>query len=99
MEEVTIGPKYQIVIPKSIRKKMKGIIPGHKVRVHYSPVDQSVKVQTVQDNWIDRNYGLMKEAWKDIDPIAELEKMRNEGEEQSRALQEELKNALSRDRH
>ncbi len=32
MTEVTVSPKYQIVIPKDVRDSM-GIIPGQKVQV------------------------------------------------------------------
>jgi len=30
---VTVGPKYQIVIPKSVREKVKGIKSGSKVGI------------------------------------------------------------------
>ena len=79
MRQVTIGTKNQIVIPLEVRKKIKGLRPGQKVDV-YSPDDKTVviKVEKKEQSWADRNYGLMKDAWKDIDPIAELEKLRND---------------------
>jgi AbrB family looped-hinge helix DNA binding protein len=76
METVTVGSKYQIVIPKNVRKKIKGFRPGTKVSVSVNK-DKSIKVKP-STKQVDRTYGFMKEAWKDIDPIAELEKMRDE---------------------
>lgn len=32
MEAVTISPKYQVVIPKSVRKQLR-LVPGQKVQV------------------------------------------------------------------
>lgn len=32
MESVTISPKYQVVIPKSVRRQMR-LVPGQKVQV------------------------------------------------------------------
>jgi AbrB family looped-hinge helix DNA binding protein len=32
METVTISPKYQVVVPKRVRRKL-GLLPGQKVRV------------------------------------------------------------------
>ena len=32
METVTISPKYQVVIPKPVRRKL-GLLPGKKVQV------------------------------------------------------------------
>ena len=32
MEAVTISPKYQVVIPKSVRRQMR-LVPGQKVQV------------------------------------------------------------------
>jgi len=51
METVTISPKYQIVIPKEIRKAL-GIRPGEKVhvlqyenRIEYIPVKEMKKMR------------------------------------------------------
>jgi len=80
MQQGTIGTKNQIVIPKQIRQKIKGLKPRRKVTVY--PLDKNTIALKVADkNWVERGYGLMKDAWKDIDPIKELEKMRNECDE------------------
>lgn len=77
MQLVTVGTKYQIVIPKEVRRKVKGIRPGAKVGVLSASKD-IISIRPAASDWVDRTYGMMKDAWKNIDPIAELEKMRNE---------------------
>lgn len=81
MQIVTIGPKYQIVIPKEVREKINHLKPGKKVGVYTSDEGKSITINPDPQGWIDRTYGMMKDAWKGIDPIAEVEKMRNEWEE------------------
>ncbi|MBI2430767.1 MAG: AbrB/MazE/SpoVT family DNA-binding domain-containing protein [Candidatus Levybacteria bacterium] len=77
MQQVTIGSKYQIVLPKEVRKKLKAIRPGNKVHVY--PIDEeTLEVKVSKQNWSDENYGALKKYWKGIDPIAEVEKMRDE---------------------
>jgi AbrB family looped-hinge helix DNA binding protein len=76
MQTVTVGTKNQIVIPKEIRKKLTAIRPGAKLSVYLRGDEVVVKAET--KDWVKSTYGIMKEAWKDIDPIKELEKMRNE---------------------
>jgi len=51
METVTVSPKYQIVIPRDIRKAL-GIQPGEKVhvlqyenRIEYIPVKEMKKMR------------------------------------------------------
>lgn len=34
MQIVTISPKYEIIIPKEIREKIKGIKPGAKMSIY-----------------------------------------------------------------
>lgn len=77
MQLVTVGTRYQIVIPKEVRMKIKGIKPGAKVMIKQAD-DNTVTVKTSKKTWSDESYGFMKGAWKDIDPAAEIEKMRNE---------------------
>lgn len=77
MQQVTIGTKNQIVLPKEVRKKIKGLKPGNKVMVYPLSKD-TVAIKVNEKSWLESSYGIAKDAWKDIDPIAELEKMRNE---------------------
>lgn len=77
MQLMTIGTKYQIVIPKEIRKKIKGIIPGAKVAI-YSDGQGAIKIKTEARDWLERTRGMMKKAWKGIDTTKYLEDLRNE---------------------
>lgn len=77
MQQITVGTKNQIVIPKEVRKKIKGLKPGSKVSI-YSVDDNTITIKVTSEDWIKSTYGIMEKAWRDIDPSAELEKMRNE---------------------
>lgn len=77
MQTVTMGSKYQVVIPKEIRNKNPKLKPGAKIIVSINK-DKTVEIKAQEKNWADESYGFMKKAWKGIDPIAEIEKMRNE---------------------
>lgn len=79
MQIVTVGPKYQIVIPKEVRKKMKGITPGAKVSVSSDGKGGASIIPDPLD-WVKRTRGIAKEAWKDIDTTKYLEELRNEWE-------------------
>ena len=89
MQQVTVGTKYQIVIPKEVRKRIKGLKPGQKVKI-YSADENTVSIKITQQDWVERTYGMMTDAWKGIDPIAELEKMRDEWEERLKGFEKEL---------
>ncbi len=83
--QVTVGTKYQIVIPKEVRSKLNSLSPGDKVNIQ--AIDKhTFSVKTDPLAWIKSTSGLMKEAWKDIDPIKELEKMRDEWDERLNEL-------------
>lgn len=80
MQQVTVGTRNQIVLPKEVRRKIKGLKPGSKVTVY--PIDAyTVQLKVSDQDWVERGYGLMKNAWKDIDPSKEIEKMRKEWDE------------------
>lgn len=90
MIKVTVGSKYQIVIPKEVRKKIKGIKPGAKVEVYALDVG-SFKVKPEEKNWVERTKGIMTEAWKGIDTTKELEKMRDEWEDHLEEIEKDRK--------
>lgn len=79
MQQVTVGTKYQIVIPKEVRKKVLGLKPGTKVGI-YATDKSSIRIDAQPKSWIDRTRGMMKEAWKDINTTKYLEDLRNEWE-------------------
>jgi len=90
MQTVTVGTKFQIVIPKEVRKKIKGLEPGTKVNI--STYDnKTISVEPNLKSWVERTYGMMKDAWKDIDPVAEIEKSRDEWEEKVKEIEKGLK--------
>lgn len=89
MQLVTVGSRYQIVIPKEERRKIAGLMPGAKVAV--SAKTNKLEVIPKQANWVERTRGIMVEAWKGIDPAAEIDKMRDEWEDKARELEDELK--------
>lgn len=85
MQLVTVGSKYQIVIPKEIRKKIKGINPGAKVAV--SANEQTVTVKPAAKSWSDENYGVIKKYLKGVDLAVEVDKARDEWEERANELE------------
>ena len=82
MQQVTIGTKYQIVIPKEIRNKVKGLMPGSKVIVRRLD-NETIAIKTEEKNWLERTRGMMKDAWKGIDTTQYLENLRNEWDKKS----------------
>lgn len=89
MQLVTVGAKYQIVIPKEVRKKINGIRPGQKVGVYVKEGEAVIKPESA--NWLDRTRGMMTEAWKGVDTTKELEKIRDEWEERMREIEKNRK--------
>jgi len=77
MQQVTIGAKYQIVIPKQVRSKIKGLNPGSQVIVGAID-DKTIAVRKVAKGWVEETRGIAKDAWKDIDTTKYLENLRNE---------------------
>lgn len=86
---MTVGTKYQIVIPKEIRKKIKDIKPGKKVGVYIKNGEVSIRPEP--ENWLKRTRGMMTEAWKGIDTTKELEKMRDGWEDKLKDLEKDFK--------
>lgn len=87
MQIVTIGPKYQIVIPKKVREEEKTLQPGSKVMVGRTK-EGTITVKPIRKNWSDEHYGAFKKYWKGTDPAAEVEKMRDEWEERLEELEQ-----------
>lgn len=80
MQLITIGTKNQIVLPKEVRIKIKGLQPGKKVMV-YLLNDSTVAIKVDTKNWIETSQGITAKAWKGIDTTAYLDKLRNEWNE------------------
>lgn len=76
MQQVTVGTKNQIVIPKIVRKKIKEFRPGSRVKV-YKIDDETIGIRVSPEDWAERTQGILKGVWK-VDPIKEIEKMREE---------------------
>lgn len=77
MQQVTVGAKYQIVIPKEVRKKVKGLKPGNKVSIRQTD-EETITIKTSSEGWLTRTRGIAKKAWAGIDTTQYLEDLRNE---------------------
>ena len=82
MQQVTVGTKNQIVLPKEIRQKIKGLKPGRKVSI-YSLDENTIAIKVSAKNWLNSSYGAMKTTWDKSNPVEEVEKMRDEWNETS----------------
>lgn len=77
MEQVTISPKYQIIIPKKLRANSKNLRPGNTVNIKRVSKDTYL-VKVNSNDWVNKMSGMMS-SWQN--PIENLEKGRNEEEE------------------
>lgn len=75
MQQIIIGTKNQIVIPKEVRQQIRGLKPGRKVRI-YPLNENTIAVKLDIQSWVESSYGIMKKAWSSIDPIKELNSIR-----------------------
>ena len=80
MQEITIGTKNQIVIPKKVRQLIVGLKPGRKVSIYPLSKD-TVAITVSEKNWLESSYGLMDKEWSKENPAKQLEQMRNEWDE------------------
>ena len=71
--KVKVGPKYQVVIPQSIRSKV-SIFPKQVVLVE--EVNGAIIILPESKSFTEFMFGLGKDAWKDIDPKAFVKKER-----------------------
>lgn len=77
---VTVGPKYQVVIPREVRRACRGVRVGAKVYVY--PLSESTMAVTVADeNWAETHRGGLKDLWEGIDVAKQLREMRDEWDE------------------
>ncbi|OGE30386.1 hypothetical protein A2631_01275 [Candidatus Daviesbacteria bacterium RIFCSPHIGHO2_01_FULL_44_29] len=83
MEQVTISPKYQIVIPKKLRAHSKNLIPGNTVNIKRVDADTYL-VKVNSSDWVEKMSGMMS-SWKN--PIEKLERGRNEEEERLKSFE------------
>lgn len=63
--EVKIGPKYQVVIPQAIRKKIP-LVPKKKVLVE--EINGVIFILPRPTSFTEFMIGLGKESWKGVDP-------------------------------
>lgn len=75
MSETTVSPKYQIVIPKEVRKNLK-IEDGQKLYVY--ALGDSVILSPKPKNYTEKMLGLGQEIWADTDPLEYIRKQRAE---------------------
>jgi AbrB family looped-hinge helix DNA binding protein len=73
METITISSKYQVVIPKKLRRKL-NLRPGQKLRIRETK-DGSLEIDT--KSALDQYVGAIPGAWGK-DPAAYIRKMRDE---------------------
>ncbi len=71
--KVKVGPKYQVVIPQAIRKKVP-LSPKKEVLVE--EINGVILILPQPDSYTDLMLGLGKEVWKGIDPKTYIAKER-----------------------
>jgi AbrB family looped-hinge helix DNA binding protein len=71
--KVKVGPKYQVVIPQAVRKKVP-ISPKKEVMVE--EVNGAIIILPQPKSFTEFMFGLGKEAWEGIDPKAHVKKER-----------------------
>lgn len=73
MFQTLISTKYQVVIPKEVRRKIK-VKPGQKLSVSTS---EGRIILTPQKKWPEDYYKELRGLWKDVDVDVYLEEERN----------------------
>lgn len=75
--EITIGERYQVVIPKKVRKIAKKMKTGARATV--IPVDErTVMVSVKPRSWVSETYGMHKKIWQGIDAREYIQTLRSE---------------------
>ena len=72
-EKVKVGPKYQVVIPQTIRKKVP-LFP--KKEVFVEEMNGVIVILPQPKSFTELMLGLGKDVWKDIDPKSYVKKER-----------------------
>lgn len=77
--ETIVSDKYQVVVPKDIRKSM-GLKQGQKIHWIYLTEDMAVIKPEKKENTshTERLRGLGKRMWKGIDPQKYIDELRDE---------------------
>jgi AbrB family looped-hinge helix DNA binding protein len=73
MAKTTISQKYQVVIPKEIRRKIK-ISEGQELHVY--SVGNSIIMSPSPKSYSEKMLGLGQEIWKNIDPLEYIRRER-----------------------
>ncbi len=71
--KVKVGPKYQVVIPQSIRQKIP-LVPKKEVLVE--EVNGAIIILPQPKSFTEFMIGLGRDAWKDIDPKSYVKRER-----------------------
>ncbi len=72
-EKVKVGPKYQVVIPQAIRKKVP-LSPKKEVLVE--EINGAIIILPQPKSFTEFMFGLGKEVWEGIDPKTYVKKER-----------------------
>ena len=76
MPRVKVGPKYQVVIPKAVRRKM-GVLPGDYDTIEHDRQHRAV-IRKSAESFLDRFQGSLKGAWDEFGGVEKyLENERN----------------------
>jgi len=76
---VTIGPKSQVVIPKTVREIASELKPRKKVVVR-ALNSYSVIVEAPTKDWVGKTYGRHKKIWQNVDATEYIRRLREEWE-------------------
>ena len=71
--KVKVGPKYQVVIPRSIRNKI-SLLPKEEVLVE--EINGAIIILPHMKSFTEFMFGLGKDVWKGIDPKSYVKKER-----------------------
>ncbi|MBO3803953.1 MAG: AbrB/MazE/SpoVT family DNA-binding domain-containing protein [Candidatus Brockarchaeota archaeon] len=86
MTEVNVSPKWQVVIPREVRRKAKGLRRGGRVEVRLE--GERIIITPVAESVARSLYGLGHHIWEGTEPVKYQKKLRMEwkGREKSIGL-------------